>query len=140
MIPLVFLIRGDLMDDLEAVFAPSRTAVLLKHLSEVPDPRDPRRVAHPLPEVLLLVVCGTICDCDDYDAIAEWGEAHLPTLRRFLPYHFGVPCGRWLTILMNRLPPALFAQACVQRNMLQIVTIAGGFIMQSSLMALIFFK
>ena len=111
MIPLVFLIRGDLMDDLEAVFAPSRTAVLLKHLSEVPDPRDPRRVAHPLPEVLLLVVCGTICDCDDYDAIAEWGEAHLPTLRRFLPCHFGVPCGRWLTILMNRLPPALFAQA-----------------------------
>jgi predicted transposase YbfD/YdcC len=77
----------------------------------VPDPRDPRRVAHPLPEVLLLVVCGTICDCDDYDAIAEWGEVHLPTLRRFLPYHFGVPCGRWLTILMNRLPPALFAQA-----------------------------
>ena len=35
---------------------------------------------------------------------------------------------------------ALFAQACVQRNMLQIVTISGGFIMQSSLMALIFFK
>lgn len=35
---------------------------------------------------------------------------------------------------------ALFAQACVQRHMLQIVTIAGGFIMQSSLMALIFFK
>jgi hypothetical protein len=35
---------------------------------------------------------------------------------------------------------ALFAQACVQRNMLQIVTIAGGFIMQASLMALIFFK
>ncbi|MGL5116348.1 MAG: ISAs1 family transposase [Beijerinckiaceae bacterium] len=99
------------MDDFEAVFAPSRTAVLLKHLSEVPDPRDPRRVAHPLPEVLLLVVCGTICDCDDYDAIADWGKAHLATLRRLLPYHFGVPCGRWLTILMNRLPRALFAQA-----------------------------
>jgi hypothetical protein len=35
---------------------------------------------------------------------------------------------------------ALFAQACVQRNMLQIITIAIGFIIQSSLMALIFFK
>lgn len=35
---------------------------------------------------------------------------------------------------------ALFAQACVQRNMLQIVTISLGFIIQSSLMALIFFK
>lgn len=35
---------------------------------------------------------------------------------------------------------ALFAQACVQRNMLQIITIAVGFILQSSLMALIFFR
>ncbi len=36
MILFVFLIREAWMDDLEAVFAPSRTAVLLKHLSEVP--------------------------------------------------------------------------------------------------------
>lgn len=35
---------------------------------------------------------------------------------------------------------ALFAQACVNRNMIQIVTIAVGFMIQSSLMALIFFK
>jgi hypothetical protein len=35
---------------------------------------------------------------------------------------------------------ALFAQACVQKNFLQIVTIATGFIVQASLMALIFFK
>lgn len=34
----------------------------------------------------------------------------------------------------------LFAQACVNRNMIQIVTIALGFILQSSLMALMFFK
>jgi len=27
-------------------------------------------VAHPLREVLLLLVCGTICNCDDYDLIA----------------------------------------------------------------------
>lgn len=35
---------------------------------------------------------------------------------------------------------ALFAQACVQRNMLQIITICAGFIVQSTLMALIFFR
>ena len=34
----------------------------------------------------------------------------------------------------------LFAQAAVQKNMLQIITIAGGFMVQSVLMALIFFK
>ena len=35
---------------------------------------------------------------------------------------------------------ALFCQACVQRNMLQIVTISVGFMIQSSLMVLIFFR
>jgi hypothetical protein len=34
----------------------------------------------------------------------------------------------------------LFMQAAVQRNMLQIITISGGFMLQSVLMALIFFK
>jgi len=34
----------------------------------------------------------------------------------------------------------LFMQAAVQRNMLQIITISAGFMLQSVLMALIFFK
>ena len=45
--------------------------------SEIEDPRDVRRISHPLPEILLLVVCGTICGCDDYEDIAGWGETHL---------------------------------------------------------------
>jgi predicted transposase YbfD/YdcC len=85
--------------------------VLLDHLSEIEDGRQAHRVAYPLAELLLLAVCGTIADCDDYDAIAEWGEDHLEFLRRFLPFHHGVPTGRWLTIMMNRVNPALF-QAC----------------------------
>ena len=48
------------------------------------------------PEILLLVVCGTIADCDDYEHIAAWGEAHLDFLCRHLPYENGVPGGRWL--------------------------------------------
>lgn len=98
---------------LTVVFAPekSRLRTLLDHFAIIEDPREPWRVAHPLPEVLLLVVCGTIADCDDYEGIAEWGEAHLTFLRRFLPYHHGVPGARWLTILMNRIDPELFSSA-----------------------------
>jgi predicted transposase YbfD/YdcC len=92
-------------------FEKPRLKALLEHFSAIEDPREPWRVAHPLPEVLLLVVCGTICDCDDYDGIAEWGAAHLDFLCRYLPYHHGVPGGRWLTILMNRIDPALFSDA-----------------------------
>src|SRR3954468_20595341 len=89
----------------------SRLKALLDHFGQIEDPREPWRVAHPLPEVLLLVVCGTICDCEDYDLIAEWGEEHLAVLRRYLPYHYGVPGGRWLTQLMDRINPGLFAAA-----------------------------
>jgi len=92
-------------------FEKPRLKALLEHLSAIEDPREPWRVAHPLPEVLFVVVCGTICDCDDYDGIAEWGEAHLDFLRRYMPYHHGVPGGRWLTILMNRINPSLFSAA-----------------------------
>lgn len=89
----------------------SRLAVLLQHFATIEDPRDVRRILHPLSEVLLLVVCASIADCDDYDHIAAWGEAHLDFLRRHLPYQHGVPGGRWLTILMNRINPALFSAA-----------------------------
>ena len=89
----------------------SRLSILLEHFSTIDDPRDVRRIMHPLAEVLFLVVCGSIADCDDYDDIAAWGEAHLDFLRRHQPYAHGVPGGRWLTILMNRINPALFQAA-----------------------------
>jgi len=89
--------------------APSRLRILLEHFALIKDPRQPHRVAYPLPELLLLAVCGTIVDCDDYDAIASWGEAHLDFLQRLLPFYHGVPGGRWLTIMMNRINPALFS-------------------------------
>jgi predicted transposase YbfD/YdcC len=89
----------------------SRLAALLDQFAQVEDPRDVRRILHPLPEILFLVVCGTIADCDDYEDIAAWGAAHLDFLRRHLPYENGVPGERRLTILMNRINPALFAAA-----------------------------
>ena len=46
----------------------SRLRALLDHFFMIEDPREPWRVVHPLPEVLLLAVSGTIADC------AEWGK------------------------------------------------------------------
>jgi predicted transposase YbfD/YdcC len=96
---------------MEGISDKPRLARLLDHFSALADARERWRVAYPLPEVLLLVVCGTIAACDDYDDIRDWGAAHLGFLRRFLPYHHGLPCADWLRTLMNRLDPALFS-AC----------------------------
>jgi len=95
------------MDD----FGPKpRLRSLLEHFSQIEDPREAWRIAHPLPEVLLLVVCASIASCDDFDDIAARGEKHLPFLRRFLPYHHGIPGARRLNILMNRIDPVLFSE------------------------------
>ena len=87
-----------------------RLALLLDHFSQIDDDRDPARVAYPLSEVLLLVTCATIASCDDFDDIAAWGEHHLAFLRRFSPFHFGIPCARWLRALVNRVDPVLFGR------------------------------
>jgi len=85
--------------------------LLLDHFARVEDKRNPESVAHKLNEILLLCVCATIAECDSFDAISDWGKVHLGFLRRFLPFAWGVPSGRWLNIMMNRIDPNLFA-AC----------------------------
>ncbi len=96
---------------METAFAKPTRRSLLDHFSVIKDTRQPCKVMYPLPEVLLVVVCATIAGCDDYDEIADWGEARLEFLRRFQPYYWGVPCEDWLQVVMNRIDPDLFA-AC----------------------------
>ncbi|GGB34432.1 ISAs1 family transposase [Tistrella bauzanensis] len=89
--------------------ATPRRKSLLEHFSTIKDDRQPCKVMYPLEEVLLLVVCGTMAACDDYDDIVLWGKQHLDFLRRLQPYHFGIPCADWLRVVMNRIGPDLFS-------------------------------
>lgn len=95
---------------LDEEFPRDRLALLLEHFSELEDEdeREPWRVLYPLSEMLFVVVCATIAACDDFDDIVAWGEYHLDFLRRFAPFHHGIPCERWLRILLNRIDPILF--------------------------------
>jgi predicted transposase YbfD/YdcC len=99
------------MEDLSAFSAKPRLRLLLDHFSQIEDTRQAWKVAYPLREVLFLVVCGTIANCDDYDDIIDWGNAHLSFLRGFAEFHHGIPCADWLRTMMNRVDPDLFA-AC----------------------------
>ena len=92
---------------------PSRLRLLLDHFSRIEDKRNPEDVAHKLNEIVFLCVCATIAECDSFDAIADWGKVHLGLFWRFLPFEWGVPSGRWLNIMMNRIDPDLFATCCI---------------------------
>lgn len=88
-----------------------RLRLLLEHFAAVKDERAAWRVMYPLREVLFLVVCASICSCDDYEDIVDWGQARLGFLQEHLEFHWGIPCADWLRALMNRVDPALFS-AC----------------------------
>ena len=87
-----------------------RLRLLLKEFAALDDAREPWRVLYPLHEVLLLVTCATIASCDDFDDIVAWGTHHLAVLRRFSPFHHGIPSARWLRALVNRVDPLLFGR------------------------------
>jgi predicted transposase YbfD/YdcC len=99
------------MEDLSAFSSKPRLRLLLDHFSTIKDTRRAWKVAYPLREVLFLVVCATIANCDDYDDIVDWGNAHLSFLRGFAEFHYGIPCADWLRTVMNRINPDLF-MAC----------------------------
>ena len=69
---------------LPPIRGPSRLRLLLDHFSRIEDKRRPEDVAHKLNEILLVCVCATIADCDSFEAISDWGKAHLAFLQRFL--------------------------------------------------------
>ena len=96
------------MEDLSTFSAKPRLRLMLDHFSKIKDTRQAWKVAYPLCEVMFLVVSGTIANCDDYEDVVDWGNAHLSFLRGFAEFHYGIPCADWLRTVMNRIDPDLF--------------------------------
>ena len=92
-------------------FLISRSSSILEHFAALRDPREGWRVLYPLREILLVVLCATLCGMDDFVEVKLWGEARLGFLRRFLPFERGIPSHDTLNDVMNGIDPDLF-KAC----------------------------
>jgi len=82
---------------------------LLDHFCALDDPRQSWKVLYPLPEVLLVILCGTLAGADDFVEINDWGTQKLEFLKRLLPFENGIPSHDTLNDVMNALPSELFA-------------------------------
>lgn len=89
-------------------FPISRSSSILEHFAALRDPREGWRVLYPLREILLVVLCATLCGMDDFVEVKLWGEARLDFLRRFLPFDRGIPSHDTLNDVMNGIDPDLF--------------------------------
>ncbi len=83
---------------------------LIEHFGALEDPRQSWKVLFPLPEVLLLVLCGTLAGAEDFVEIRRWGQMHQDFLRRLLPFKAGIPSHDTLNDIINAIDGTLFAQ------------------------------
>ena len=83
---------------------------LIEQFAALDDPRQSWKVLYPLPEILLLVLCGTLAGAEDFVEIRRWGQMHQDFLRRLLPFKAGIPSHDTLNDVLNAIDGALFAE------------------------------
>ncbi len=86
---------------------------ILDCYSALDDPRQRTKVIYPLPEILLLVLCGVMAGADDFSEITRWGKLHVGFLRRFLPYREGIPSHDTVNAVIAALDGEAFRDAFV---------------------------
>jgi predicted transposase YbfD/YdcC len=81
----------------------------------VEDARQRGKVVHPLDEILLVVLAGTLAGADNFVEMAAWARANPGALRRFRPFARGVPSHDTPNDVVNRLDPGTFEECFLDR-------------------------
>ena len=83
---------------------------LIDQFAALENPRQSWKVLFPLPEVLLLVRCGTLAGAEDFVEIRRWDQMHWAFLRRLLPFRAGIPSHDTLNDAVRAIGGPLFAE------------------------------
>lgn len=83
---------------------------LIDHFAALDDPRQSGKVLYPMPEILLVVLCGTLAGAEDFVEMRRWAGVNHSFLRRFLPYEGGIPSHDTLNDVINAIDGDLFSQ------------------------------
>ncbi len=62
-----------------------------EHFADVNDPRQQRKVDHPLINIIFITICGVLCGADNWVAIEEFGKAQVEWLSQYLNLAKGIP-------------------------------------------------
>lgn len=64
---------------------------LIECFSSVTDPRITNISKHKLIDIIVIAVCGTICNCDTFIDIEEYGKTKIEWFKLFLDLPGGIP-------------------------------------------------
>lgn len=79
---------------------------------------EPRRIygnfRHDLIDVVVLAMCGTICYCETWEDIEDFGNERKEWLSKYLTLENGIPCHDTIARVISRLDTAIFFE-CLQQ-------------------------
>src|SRR5271167_3007572 len=102
------------MDILAAATATDFEAtVFLDYFKDMPDHRQPGKVAYSLDEILLLALLSILAGAEGFTDMARFVQKKLPLLQRFLPFVNGTPSHDHLGDIFASLDPQAFRERFV---------------------------
>lgn len=84
------------------------TASIEKHFGSITDPRIERTKLHKLIDILVIAICGSICSCDSWEDVEEFGKAKQEWFETFLELPNGIPSHDTFNRVFARLDPVEF--------------------------------
>lgn len=81
---------------------------ILDHFEGLEDPRIDRKKLYPLSEILLVVLCGSICSAKSWREFVIFGEEKIEYLRRFLAFENGIPSKNTIARVLSMIDPEKF--------------------------------
>ena len=104
---------------------------VIKHFSNLKDPRINRKKLYPLMEIIFVVLCGSICGAESWRDFVIFGNGKVEFLRQYFHFKNGIPSKNTFARVFSALCPEAFKSCFIewvkslQENLKDIIAIDG---------------
>ena len=98
---------------------------LNEHFAIVEDPRQARKVDHPLENIIFITICAVLCGAEDWVAIANFGASQQAWLSQYLNLEQGIPSHDTLGRVFGVLDHEQFCQGFMSWMQTVVETVEG---------------
>lgn len=84
------------------------------YFGHLKDPRIDRHKLYPLSEILLTVLCGSICGAESWRDFVIFGQEKIDFLRSIYPFSHGIPCKNTFARVFAAMNPEHFKECFVE--------------------------
>jgi predicted transposase YbfD/YdcC len=84
------------------------SGALVRHFSDLTDPRIDRRRLHELFDIIVIMICAVIGGCDNFEEVELFGTSHADWFKKFLRLPNGIPSHDTFDRVFRRIDPKEF--------------------------------